>query len=246
MNMPIAWLTLRQLLGAKRTLLLVAAALLPITLAIVFRLTDPDVEPARFIAQTLLGRLVEGTMLPLAALVVGTAALGSEIEDGTAVYLLSKPLPRRVILLPKLAVCAGLTLAMMLVVTVIAGAIAAGGEEDGAAVILGFAVAVAAGSVVYSALFVLLSVYTTRAFISGLLYVFLWEQVVTRIFTGTRILSVRQYTIAVADGVAHVSSSVFDGNLDTWKAVVMMVVVTIAATYFAIRRLERFEIGETA
>ena len=84
MNMPIAWLTLRQLLGAKRTLLLVAAALLPITLAVVFRLTDPEVEPARFIAQTLLGRLVVGTMLPLAALVVGTAALGSEIEDGTA------------------------------------------------------------------------------------------------------------------------------------------------------------------
>ena len=123
MNMPIAWLTLRQLLGAKRTLLLIAAALLPITLALVFRFTDPDVEAARFVARTLLGRLVVGTMLPLSALVLGTAAIGSEIEDGTAVYLLSKPLPRRVILLPKLAVSAGLTLVFMVVVTVISGLI---------------------------------------------------------------------------------------------------------------------------
>lgn len=243
--MPILWLTLRQLLGAKRTLLLVAAALLPVILAVVFRLSDPEVEPARFIARTLLGGLVVGTMLPLAALVLGTAALGSEIEDGTAVYLLSKPISRRAILLPKLAVSAGLTLAFMVVVTVAAGAIAAGGEPDGAAVLAGFTVAVAAGAIVYSAIFILLSVYTTRAFISGLIYVFLWEQVVTRIFTGTRILSVRQYTISVADGVAGVSASVFEGNLDTWKAVVMMVLVTVLATYYAIRRLRRFEIGET-
>ena len=246
MNMPIAWLTVRQLAGAKRTLLLIAAALLPITLALVFRFTDPEVEAARFVARTLLGRLVVGTMLPLSALVLGTAAIGSEIEDGTAVYLLSKPLPRRVILLPKLAVSAGLTLVFMVVVTVISGLIAAGGEPDGGAVVVGFAVAVAAGAVVYSALFVMLSVYTTRAFITGLIYVFLWEQVVTRIFTGTRILSVRQATLAIADGVANVSSSVFDADLATWKAIAMMATVTIIATIYAIRRLARFEIGETS
>jgi len=134
----------------------------------------------------------------------------------------------------------------MVVVTVISGLIAAGGEPDGGAVVVGFAVAVAAGAVVYSALFVMLSVYTTRAFITGLIYVFLWEQVVTRIFTGTRILSVRQATLAIADGVANVSSSVFDADLATWKAIAMMATVTIIATIYAIRRLARFEIGETS
>ena len=32
--------------------------------------------------------------MPLVALIVGTAAIGSEIEDGTAVYLMVKPIPR--------------------------------------------------------------------------------------------------------------------------------------------------------
>ena len=32
--------------------------------------------------------------MPLVALIFGTAAIGSEIEDGTAVYLIVKPIPR--------------------------------------------------------------------------------------------------------------------------------------------------------
>ena len=45
-------------------------------------------------ADRILDTLVVRTVLPLVALVVGTAALGSEIEDGTAVYLMIKPIPR--------------------------------------------------------------------------------------------------------------------------------------------------------
>ena len=42
----------------------------------------PDVD-------RVLGILIVQTVMPLVALVLGTAALGSEIEDGTAVYLLA-------------------------------------------------------------------------------------------------------------------------------------------------------------
>ena len=49
--------------------------------------------------------------MPLVALIFGTAALGSEIEDGTAVYLLIKPIPRWQIALAKILVAAGLTAA---------------------------------------------------------------------------------------------------------------------------------------
>ena len=38
------------------------------------------------------------------ALILGTAALGSEIEDGTAVYLLTKPIPRWLVALAKIVV----------------------------------------------------------------------------------------------------------------------------------------------
>jgi ABC-2 type transport system permease protein len=246
MNGPIFWLTIHQLLGARRTLLLAVAALLPVGLALVFRISNSDDLPAHWAADTLLAGLVVGTMLPLAALIFSTAALGSEIEDGTLVYLLAKPLPRSAILLPKLLAAALLTAGFVLVTTIVSGAIAAGGDTDGVAVIIGFSVATLTGAVVYCCLFLLLSVLTTRAFIAGLIYVFLWEGLVTRLFTGTRIFSVRQYTLGVADGVASVSDSIFKAELSPVTAAVMMVAVGVAATYLAVRRLRRFEIGETA
>ena len=48
--------------------------------------------------------LVIRIVLPLVALVFGTAALGSELEDGTAVHLLTKPIRRSTIVLAKIAV----------------------------------------------------------------------------------------------------------------------------------------------
>ena len=49
--------------------------------------------------RTLYQGLVVAIVLPLTALLVGTSALGDEFEDGTAVYLLTKPIPRWQILL---------------------------------------------------------------------------------------------------------------------------------------------------
>ena len=54
-------------------------------------------------------RSSSGPCMPLVALILGTAALGSEIDDGTAVYLLIKPIPRWRIALAKILVAAGLT-----------------------------------------------------------------------------------------------------------------------------------------
>ena len=48
-------------------------------------------------------------VLPVLALIIGTGVLGSEIDDGTLVHILAKPLSRREILLSKLAVAVGVT-----------------------------------------------------------------------------------------------------------------------------------------
>ena len=36
--------------------------------------------------------------MPLVAVIFGTGALGSELDDGTVVYLLAKPVPRDILL----------------------------------------------------------------------------------------------------------------------------------------------------
>ena len=51
-------------------------------------------------------------ILPLVALVFGTAALGSELEDGTGVHLLTKPISRWTIVVAKTIVAGSLTAAL--------------------------------------------------------------------------------------------------------------------------------------
>ena len=62
--------------------------------------------------------------------------------------------------------------------------------------------------------FVLLSVATSRPLVFGLDYVFIWEGLLGDLFTGTRYLSIRQYRLGIADGIATVPERVFQAELD--------------------------------
>jgi ABC-2 type transport system permease protein len=238
-------LTLRQLVGKRRALLMIALAALPVLVAVVFRIGDPDVSHERWAANVLLKGLIVTTVLPLCTLIFGTTALGSEIEDGTAVYLLSKPLRRSQVISAKLAAAWLPAALLVLLSTEVSAAIALQGT-GGFSILVGFTVATALGSFVYCCVFVLLSVLTSRALIAGLIYVFLWEGVVTELFSGIRIFSVRQYTLGVADLIAGTSRRTFEANLGGETALVLMTVVSIAAIALAIRRLGEFEIGKAA
>ena len=71
---PLIEVTLRGLLGRRRTLLLVLLAGLPVLIALLIRISGgrPD-------ADRVLDTLVVRTVLPLVALIIGTAAIGSAI-----------------------------------------------------------------------------------------------------------------------------------------------------------------------
>ena len=108
--------TLRGLLGRRRMILLSCWPGCRSCIALLVRLGGgrPD-------ADRVLDTLVVRTVMPLVALVVGTAAIGSEIEDGTAVYLLIKPIPRWRIALAKILVAAGLTAVLVVPAVVLTG-----------------------------------------------------------------------------------------------------------------------------
>lgn len=243
MNAAVAVLTFRQLLGKRRTLVLSLFALIPIALALVF-LARGERDPAEWTARILLGQIVAGTLLPLAALVFGTAALGSEIEDGTAVYLLAKPVPRRSILAAKLFSAWAVTVGFVATAGIVGALISVQGADESGRIIVAFAIAITAGALVYSCVFVALSLLTTRAFIAGLIYVFVWEGIVTRLFTGTRIFSVRQYTLGLAGLIGDLPTRVFNPDLGGTGAIVGMLIVGTGATWLAVRRLQRFQVGE--
>ncbi|MXZ89585.1 MAG: ABC transporter permease [Dehalococcoidia bacterium] len=237
-------LTLRQLLGQKRTLFLAAGGLLPVLAAIIFRTAaEADASAAEFAAQVVLNALVINILLPLTALVLATAALGSEIEDGTIVYLLSKPAERWRIVAGKLLAAWGATTALVLASAVIGGLLTLAGEGD-TRIVGGFVIAIAVGSLAYSSVFVLLSLVTSRALFVGLAYAFIWEAVITNFAPGVQRFSIREFTASIAEAAADTSPWVFDAALGLTYSVILVVVVTAVAAGLAVVRLARFELSD--
>ena len=183
-------------------------------------------------------------LLPLAALVFGTAAFGAEAEDGTVVYILARPIPRWTIVTAKLAATIVATAALVIPASIVATFVAASGEEDVAALITGYTFGILAGTLAYSVVFLCLGILTGRAFIAGLAYVFIWEGVITGIFQGTRILSIREATVGIAAGIADLPPSIFEGDVSLATGVVMVVIVVAVAMWLGIRGADRYEFGE--
>lgn len=102
----VSWITVRGLFGRRRFLLLLPLPVLLVGLAVLSR--GLGVEPTDWGPPVLVG-LGLAVVLPVVSLIVGTGVLGAEIDDGTVVHVLTTPLPRSQIVLPKLAVAAGVT-----------------------------------------------------------------------------------------------------------------------------------------
>jgi len=119
------------------------------------------------------------------------------------------------------------------------------GLGDG--LVVGLVAAAAIGSLLYSTVFVALSLVTGRALVFGLAYVLIWEGLLAGLFAGTRTFSIRQMTLAFAHAIGNIPTAVLNAQLDLTTAVVVAVVVLIGAAALAVRRLSRFEIsGEAA
>src|SRR3954464_6898840 len=146
--LAIANVTARALVGRRRSLLMLLLAGAPVLLALLVRLGGRGGSGTALVP-TLEGLLVT-TVLPLVALVFGTAALGSELDDGTAVHILTKPIPRWAIVVPKLVVAGGLTAILLVPATIITGILVGGGGGRELGLTLAFAIAVLVGSFVYS------------------------------------------------------------------------------------------------
>ncbi len=240
-------MSVRQLLGQRRTLLLLALGLLPVVSAIIYRAGGGgDLTIPEFTAKVVLEAFIVNGALPLTALILGTAAFGNEIEDGTITYLLAKPIARWRILLGKLLAGWGTVALIVLASTVVSVTIMLVGE-GGWRLLTGFAVALLAGSLAYTALFALLSLLTSRALLVGLVYAFIWEGVVTNFAPGVQRFSVREYTLGIAEFVADTEEHIFDATLGFTFSVTLVAVVTAAAAALAVRRLSRFELtGDAA
>jgi ABC-2 type transport system permease protein len=233
LNGVVLRLTIRATMGRKRALIFAIAPVILIGISALLRLAAHNNQwPPVF-----LGVFGFTVVLPLTALIIGTSVLGAEIDDGSIVHLLATPVRRASVILSKFTAAVLLTIVFGAVPEYLAGAIATGPASRLAVGLLAGAVA---ASVVYNALFVLLSVLTSRAIAVGLLYLLVWEGLLGSLVGGVRLLSVNQYALGIANSVAH--NSRLNAHLTATTAVGMGVVVSCLALALAARRLSAFSL----
>jgi len=229
---PIVEVTFRGLLGRRRIFLLVLLAALPVLIGLLIRIAGgrPD-------ADRVLDTLVVRFVMPLVALIVGTTVIGSEIDDGTAVFLMVKPIARWRIVLAKTVVAAGLTAGLIVPAVIISSIVLS--RPDLATTLEAFTVACFFGGTAYAIAFLALSAFTSRAFLIGLAYVLIWEGVLASILEGTKFLSIRMATLGLATAL----------GVDTAEpppapavSAAVIAVVIVGGFMIASWRLARFEI----
>ena len=261
-NPTVAWITTRATLGRRRALLFAIPAVILIVITIALKAGRP---PDRPWPSHVLGTFGFSVLLPLTALIIGSSVLGAEIDDGSAIHLLATPVRRSSVIITKFLVATGLTIVFAAVPELIAALISGGGQTEAVVtfsqnhppvVIPGvvinntdFAVGLFVGAlvcaVIYNAIFIMVSAATTRAIAVGLLYVLIWEALLSNFVSGARLLSVSHYGLGIANGIAH--DSTLNAGLSVATSVVMGVIVTVAALVLAVNLLSSFTLkGEPA
>ncbi|MFE4371118.1 ABC transporter permease [Streptomyces sp. NPDC056835] len=228
-NPTVARLTYRALLGRRRAaILFVLPALLIVIAAAVRGFNGVDDQ----VASDVLGGFALATMVPLIGVIAGTGAIGPEIDDGSIVYLLSKPVKRSTIIFTKLLVAIAVTMAFSAIPTFIAGYILNG---NGQQIAIAYTVAALVASIAYSALFLLLGTVSRHAVVIGLVYALVWEALFGSLVAGARTLSVQQWSLALAQKIGDGTTITSDVGLPL--AVVLLVGVSVVATWYAGQKL---------
>jgi len=234
-NPVVVSLTVRVLLGRRRGVLFVVLPGLLLLIAVALRWAGGSDES---VTADVLSAFAIGTVLPLLALIAGTGVIGPEIDDGSIVYLLAKPVPRWHIAVSKLLVAVSCVIVFGALPIGAAALIMSGGDFNLA---LGFFVGAVLAGVGYCAVFLLLAVVSQHAVVYGLGYALVWESLIGNFVPGAKTLSIQQWALAVTREIASVPLSTATVGLRV--AVPALLIVTVGAIWYTGRRLRSLSLA---
>jgi ABC-2 type transport system permease protein len=221
MNLVVMRLTIRALLGRRRSLMLFGISGLLLAVAGLVRWgTGASITSSAATMQN----FGLGTLVPVMCLLIGTI-----------VYLLAKPIPRRTIAFSKLVVALGTSL-VFTVAAMVAGVAIAGDQDWQLALGLGTATALA--SLAYTSVFFAIAIVSRNPIIVGLIYALLWEGVLAGYIPGVKDVSIRQWALAPAERLLASHPS----DLGMTPALILLGIATIAAVFVAVQRLKTLPI----
>ena len=233
-------LTLRQLLGRWRVLLIVFLASLPTLIVLLVKWQDPEnaVYNQEFV-QGMIDAMIVGGIMPIVTMTVAAAAFGNELEDRTLYYLVLKPLSRVHIALAKLVATFVLTAPVVVASGVVATALV--GADAGAVFTVG--IALLAGVAAYASIFTWAGLITPRALAYGLVYVLVWEGILSSFLTGVRYLSVRGYTLSLLHGIDAKNFEILEDRVIAFPAAIVGAVgVALVFFFLAQYRLRTMDV----
>lgn len=230
-------LTLRQLSGRWRLMIMTALASLPVIMA-VLTLRDDDGPTVAAFEQVVFSAMLAGSILPLIVLAIAGAAFSNEIEDRTIANLTLAPIPRWQVVLPKLLATISIAAPFIAVSAFLTTHVAFIGDTRATvAVVVASLVAVA----MYASAFVWLGLVSTQAIGVGLLYIVLWEGLFSGFVSGVRLLSIRHFSIGLMHGL---DPRRFAGgtHLGFVPVITLCALVFTVFLWMSVRRLRRMDI----
>ena len=234
-------LSLRQLAGRWRLLLILTLGALPVILiSIILVFTDEggDLSADNEFIDVVFDGLFVGAIMPIVAIALATASFGNEVEDRTLSYLMLKPVRKAFVALPKVLATVAIGGPLLVISGVVSMVLASGDARAAVSV----ALALLAGTVTYSAIFTWAGLVTRSALGFALIYVFVWEGLVSTFLSGIRYLSVRGYTLAIMHGVDKVTFEEFGDRVIEFPAAIggaaLVTAAFFALTVYRLRRMD--------
>jgi len=238
-------LTLRQFLRAKSVLVVAGISLFPVIFAIIPHFANRQrVLPIRdIVGNTIYLDLFAATLLPLATLVLATAAFGDELEDRTLQYLTLKPISRLQIVLAKFFAVLLVTVPIVWIGLMVTWTVAAWGHlGDNTDLIWPMFAGSLVGVLGFGSLFMLVSLLIHRALLVGIFYVFIWETALSRYLTGIRTISIKHYTQSMFVRLADDRLFRIDSVAATSTIVATVVGIVVVSLGLATWRLRRMNL----
>ena len=241
---PIFHLTMRQLTGKWRLAIIVLVAAMPVAVVLAFRATgeadDMSANNLQDAVRVFLDGMIIAAVLPIVTMTFATATFGNEVEDGTLGYLVLNPMWRWSIVLGKMLAPVAIAAPVLIVSGAAVALIGLDGDMRTAAAV---GVGLLAGVVGYSVIFAWLGLATSHPLGFALVYVFLWEGLLSSFLGGIRYLSVRAYTLTLMEGIDDSRlEALSELTIELPAAIVGVIVVSAAFFWLTVRRLRSMDV----
>jgi ABC-type transport system involved in multi-copper enzyme maturation permease subunit len=252
-------LSLGEMLWSRRTVFLLLVTGAPVFLALVLRVVQGSgIVPVRLNGAAVDGGTIFGGMIwqiflrflvPVLGVFYGTSLMADEVEDRTITYLFTRPIRRGAVLVGKYLayiVCTSLVVlpSVVLVFFLIVPFSQVARNFVPFAMDLGL---LALGLAAYGALFALVGATLKRPLVSGLVFVFGWEQIALLLPGSFKRLTIGYYVQALAphampsDSVTSVLQSIVRDNPPAFVCLLVLAAVTVATLWLGARAVESKE-----